>query len=129
MEDCIFCKIVKGEVPSYKVYEDDNFLAFLDNFPAAAGHTLLIPKKHYRWIWDMEKNEYTDLMERAQKIAISLRKAFGSEFISGAIIGVDVTHAHVHLLPNELTPTGSKLSPKPTPEEFSQMSEKIRKFI
>lgn len=94
-EACIFCKIIKGEIPCYKVYEDDNFLAFLDITPRNKGHTLLIPKKHYRWVWDMKENYSTAV----NKIANAIKKAFDTNFVISFVIGEDVPHAHIHLVP------------------------------
>ncbi len=98
MEDCIFCKIVKGEIPSYKVYEDENYLAFLDINPQSPGHTQVIPKKHYRWVWDTPNTgEY---FEVAKKVALAQQKAFGTDFILSKIIGDEVPHAHIWVFPN-----------------------------
>ena len=98
MEQCIFCKIVKGEVPSYKVYEDNAYLAFLDIHPQSPGHTLVIPKEHYRWVWDLPNaGEY---FEVAQKIAKAQQKAFGTDWILSKIIGDEVPHAHIWLFPD-----------------------------
>ena len=97
MDNCIFCKIIKGEIPSYKVYEDDNYLAFLDIQPLNPGHTLVIPKKHLRWVWDDENiGEY---MKVAQKIAQAQKKAFNTEQIVSLIFGEEVHHAHIWLIP------------------------------
>lgn len=95
MENCIFCKFVKGEIEPIKVYEDDNFLAFLDIRPLNKGHTLIIPKKHYRWMWDIEEN-YSNIVN---KIANALKKAFNTNFIVSFVIGEEVPHAHFHLVP------------------------------
>jgi histidine triad (HIT) family protein len=97
MEDCIFCQIVKGKIPCYKIYEDDNFLAFLDIYPYSPGHTMVIPKKHYRWVWDVENiGEY---MEVCQKIAKHFQKILGKNLVFSAIFGRLVSHAHIHILP------------------------------
>lgn len=98
MENCIFCKIVKKEIPSHIVYEDDKFLAFLDINPQSAGHTQVIPKKHYRWVWDYENvGEY---FEVAKKIALAQRKAFNTDFVLSRIVGDEVSHAHIWVFPN-----------------------------
>jgi histidine triad (HIT) family protein len=97
MKDCIFCKIAKGEIPYWKIYEDENFLAFLDINPFVEGHTLVIPKKHYRWVWDVpELGEYFAVV---RKIANHFQKVTGDEFVASLIWGTDVPHAHIHLLP------------------------------
>ena len=99
MESCIFCKIVKGEIPSHKVYEDDDFFAFLDIHPQSPGHTQVIPKKHYRWVWQVPNaGEYFEVVK---KIALAQQKAFQTDFILSKIIGDEVPHAHVWVFPND----------------------------
>ena len=95
--DCIFCKIVNKEIPAYVVYEDDNFLAFLDVRPLNPGHTLVIPKKHYRWVWDVKNiGEYYEVVA---KIAKAMKKALGTDYIVSLVFGEEVPHAHVWLVP------------------------------
>ncbi len=97
MSDCIFCKIIAGEIPSYKVYEDENFLAFLDVRPLNQGHTLVIPKKHYRWVWDcLNIGEYYEVVG---KIARAIKRAFNTEQVVSLVVGEAVPHAHVWLIP------------------------------
>ncbi len=97
MNDCIFCKIVAGNIPSYKVYEDENFLAFLDINPKSPGHTQIIPKKHLRWVWDVQNaGEY---FEVAKKIALAQKKAFGVDMVRSQIYGEEVEHAHIWVWP------------------------------
>ena len=97
MRDCVFCKIVKGELPCWKIYEDKDFLAFLDIAPFSEGHTLLIPKKHYRWVWDYPNiGRY---FETARKIIKHFRQATSDEFVASIIWGKDVPHAHIQILP------------------------------
>jgi histidine triad (HIT) family protein len=104
MKDCIFCKIVRGEIPSTKVYEDDSFLAFLDIRPQSPGHTLVIPKEHYRWVWDVPNvGEYFEVVK---KIALAQRKAFGTEMIISKVVGEEVPHAHVWIFPDPQTAQG-----------------------
>ena len=118
MLDCIFCKIVACKIPSTKVYEDENFLAFLDIHPHSPGHTLIIPKKHYRWVWEVPNiGEY---FEVARKIALAQQKAFGVDQINSQIIGEEVSHAHIWIFPTETT-VGDKI-------DFEKNAEKIRKF-
>lgn len=97
MHDCIFCKIVKGEIPCYKVYEDDNFLGFLDINPLNPGHTLLIPKKHIQWVDDYEP--YTDYWQTARKLSKIIQEKLNSVLISYIVYGLGVPHAHIHLIP------------------------------
>ena len=119
MENCIFCKIVKGEIPSHKVYEDDNFLAFLDINPRSPGHTQVIPKQHYRWVWDVPNaGEY---FEVSKKIALAQKKAFDSEMVICRIYGDEVEHAHIWIFPDP------KISGDP--KDFTTNAEKIRKEL
>ena len=97
MNDCIFCKIVAGEIPAHKVYEDDDFLAFLDIAPKQKGHTLLIPKKHYRWVWDVEE----DYSIPTNKVANALKNAFNTDYVVSFVMGDEVPHAHIHLVPRD----------------------------
>lgn len=96
---CIFCKIVSGEIPATKIYEDANFLAFLDIHPQSPGHAQVIPKKHTRWVWDVENvGEYFEVV---RKIAKAQQKAFNTELILSKIIGDEVTHAHIWVFPSD----------------------------
>lgn len=117
--DCIFCKIVRGKIPSHKVYEDKNFLAFLDINPQSPGHTQVIPKDHYRWVWQIPNaGEY---FEVAKKIALAQQKAFGTDFILSKIIGDEVEHAHIWIFPN------SNVSGDP--KDFESNAKKIREVL
>lgn len=116
MNDCIFCKIVAGEIPSHKVYEDDSFLAFLDIHPQSPGHVQVIPKEHHRWVWDVpEAGAY---FEVAKKVALAQRKAFSTDFILSRIVGDEVHHAHIWVFP-ESGASGDKM-------DFAGNAEKIR---
>ena len=99
--NCIFCKIARGEIPAQKVFEDNRFVAFLDIRPQATGHCQLIPKEHYSWVWDVPN--IGAYMEAAQKVALAQRKAFGTEMIVSRIIGDEVPHAHIWLIPQRHT--------------------------
>ncbi len=94
---CIFCSIVEGKIPARKVYEDDDILAFLDIRPLNPGHTLIIPKKHYRWVWDIE--DIGSFYEKVQLIANGIRKAMNTEWVISLVFGEAVEHAHVWLIP------------------------------
>ncbi len=119
MSDCIFCKIIKKEIPATIVYEDADFLAFLSISPDAPGHTLIIPKTHYRWVWDYpDLGKYYDV---ARKIAIAQRKAFGEELIVSKVVGEDVEHAHIHVIPRRETPGDKK--------DFEGNAKKIRENL
>ena len=95
----IFTKIINNEIPSYKVSEDDNFLAFLDAFPLAYGHVLVIPKKETDYIFDLDSDEYNGLWNFAKQVAIAMDKVLVCERIGVAVIGLEVPHAHIHLVP------------------------------
>lgn len=95
----IFTKIVNGEIPAYKIAEDDNYLAFLDVNPNAKGHTLCIPKQEIDKIFDMDDELYLGLMKFSKKIAIALEKAVPCKRVGMAVVGLEVPHAHVHLIP------------------------------
>lgn len=95
--ECIFCKIISGEIPSYKVYEDENFFAFLDIRPLNPGHTLVIPKKHYRWVWDVEN--IGGYFEVVKKIANAIKKVLNTDYVVSLVFGEEVPHAHVWLAP------------------------------
>jgi len=97
MANCIFCKIVKGELPAYKIYEDEQFLAFLDINPITKGHTLVIPKKHYTWVWDVK--EIGEYIKVCQKIAKHFQKVTSEEMVMSFIFGEGVPHAHIRLAP------------------------------
>jgi histidine triad (HIT) family protein len=98
MQDCIFCKIARGELAAHKIYEDGQFLAFLDLFPFCEGHTLVIPKKHFRWVWDVPNvGEY---FEVCRKVAIHYKKTLNIDLVITLIFGEQVPHAHVQLLPD-----------------------------
>lgn len=97
MENCLFCQIVEGKIPCYKVYEDDNFLAFLDIFPRAKGHALVIPKKHYRWTYDVPN--FGEYWEAARKVASSVRNTTKAPYITFLTMGEEVFHAHIHIIP------------------------------
>lgn len=99
MENCIFCKIVSGEIPVHKVYEDENFIALLDIHPLSPGHVQVIPKTHTRYVWDVPNaGEY---FEVAKKIALAQRKAFGTQWILSKIVGDEVAHAHIWVYPSD----------------------------
>lgn len=104
--NCIFCKIVNKEIPANIVYEDDQFLAFLDINPLSPGHTLVIPKKHYRWVWDIPAEDNINLgkyFEVVGKIANAIRVAFNQEMILSKIVGEEVYHAHIWIYPSNET--------------------------
>lgn len=104
MDTCIFCKIIKKEIPANIVYEDEKFLAFLDIRPLSPGHTLIIPKAHYRFVWDVPELEYFAV---AKKVAHALQKKYG-ELVFSKIIGEEVPHAHIWVYPDPEKAKGDK---------------------
>lgn len=97
--DSIFTKIIKGEIPCHKLYEDDQTFAFLDIHPVQPGHTLVIPKIQIEYVWDMDDVTYQAVMATAKKVAQRLKAVLGTTYIGSRVEGVDVPHAHVHLIP------------------------------
>lgn len=122
----IFTKIVNGEIPCYKVAEDENFLAFLDVNPNAKGHTLCIPKKEINKIFDIEDDLYLGLMAFSKKVAIALEKTVPCKRVGMAVIGLEVPHAHVHLIPlNEMDEMRFQNKVKLEKDEFESLSAAI----
>lgn len=123
----IFTKIIKGEIPCYKITEDDNFIAFLDVNPNAKGHTLCIPKQEINKIFDIEDNLYIGLMQFSKKVAIALEKTVPCKRIGMAVIGLEVPHAHVHLIPlNEMDEMRFQNKISMTKEEFEALAKSIQ---
>ena len=123
----IFTKIVNGEIPCYKIAEDENFLAFLDVNPNAKGHTLCIPKQEINKIFDIEDELYLGLMLFSKKIAVALEKSVPCKRIGMAVIGLEVPHAHVHLIPlNEMDEMRFQNKISLSKEEFEELIKKIQ---
>jgi histidine triad (HIT) family protein len=99
MEDSIFTKIIHGDIPSHKIYEDDKTFAFLDIHPVQPGHTLVIPKRQVAYIWDLDNLDYAAVMTTVHEIGLRLRDVLAVPFVGVQVIGIDVPHAHVHLIP------------------------------
>ena len=127
----IFTKIINNEIPSYKVSEDDNFLAFLDAFPLAYGHVLVIPKKETDYIFDLDSDEYNGLWNFAKQVAIAMDKVLVCERIGVAVIGLEVPHAHIHLVPINGVSDINFDKPKMnfSPDKMREVAEKIRKAL
>lgn len=98
-ENCIFCKIIKGEIPSSKIYEDANFIAFLDIHPVSKGHTLLIPKEHYVWMVETPDEIIESIYKKAKELMIKIKDENNCEFVKLSVVGKDVPHFHIHLIP------------------------------
>lgn len=124
----IFTRIIRGEIPSYKIAEDENYYAFLDINPLAEGHTLVVPKKEVDYLFDLDERDLAGLMVFAQKVAHRIREAVPCKRVGVAVIGLDVPHAHVHLVPinegGDLDFGRPKL--KLSPEEFKSIQAKIQ---
>jgi len=129
--ESIFTKIVNGQIPSYKIAEDDKYFAFLDINPLAIGHTLVIPKKNTDYIFDVEDQEFVGLFLFTKKIAKAIKKAYPCEKVGISVIGLEVRHAHIHLVPlkglYDMDFKNPKLSL--TIQEFSEIAEKIASAI
>ena len=127
----IFSQIVNGEIPCYKVYEDDEFLAFLDVFPVSKGHVLVIPKKETDYIFDIEDQSYARMWQFAKKISKALKLSVSCERIGISVIGLEVAHAHIHLLPiNSLEDMNfSKSKINFSKQEFEEIAHTIASNI
>lgn len=129
MTDSIFTKIIKGEIPCHKVYEDDKTIAFLDIHPIADGHTLIVPKKQIEFVWDLPDEDYQALMKTTKIVALKLRDTLPFTYVSERIVGVDVPHAHVQLIPfnnsDELR-RQQDMSSEPDHEALAKIAEKLK---
>ena len=124
----VFTRIISGEIPCYKIAEDENYFAFLDINPLAVGHTLVVPKKEVDYIFNLDEELYAGLMLFAKKIAVALEKSIPCKRIGVAVIGLEVPHAHIHLLPlNSMRDINFSL-PKMSPdqEELKEVADKIK---
>jgi histidine triad (HIT) family protein len=129
MEESIFTKIVRGEIPAHKVYEDERVLAFLDIHPVSAGHTLVIPKHQVEFVWDLDDEDYQAVMMAAKAVARQLRDVLGVKYVGEKVIGVDVPHAHVQLIPFNTTAEYNKpqdMEGEPNHGELARIAEKLQ---
>lgn len=117
MDECIFCKIAAREIPLFAVYEDNEYLAFLDNHPLSPGHVQVIPKKHYRYVWDVP--DFGGYFKVVQKVARALQNTFGTDMVNVKVVGEEVHHAHVWVFPSPALATGD-------PRDFDANAEKIK---
>ena len=127
----IFTKIVNGEIPAYKVAEDENFLAFLDIFPVTKGHTLVIPKKEVDYMFDLDDETYIGLQLFAKKIARGIKKAIPCQKVGVMVLGLEVPHAHIHLVPMQTESDLLHFSKKQsyTKEEMVETADAIAREI
>ena len=126
--DSIFTKIIKGEIPCYKIAEDDRFIAFLDVFPIKKGHTLVVPKVQIDYLFDLNDSLLSDLMLFAKKVALKMERAIPCERIGVAVIGLEVPHAHIHLVPLDTVGDIDFGQPKLqlSTEEMAEIADSIR---
>ena len=128
MSDSIFTKIIKGEIPCYKIAEDDRFIAFLDVFPIKKGHTLVVPKAQIDYLFDLDDSLLSDLMIFSKKVAQKMQKAISCERIGVAVIGLEVPHAHIHLVPLDTVGDIDFSQPKLqlSAKEMTEIADSIR---
>ncbi|PID68580.1 MAG: HIT family protein [Flavobacteriales bacterium] len=122
----IFTKIINGEIPSYKIAENDSFFAFLDINPNAKGHTLVVPKKEVDKIFDLDEKHYLDLMAYSRKIAIAIEKSVSCKRVGLTVVGLEVPHVHVHLIPlNSMADATFGKKVTLTDAEFKEIAKEI----
>ena len=126
----IFTKIINGEIPSYKVAENEDFIAFLDINPNAKGHTLCVPKKEVNKIFDLDEETYIQLMQFSRQVALALRQVVDCKRIGVSVVGLEVPHVHVHLIPiNAMKDMTFQHKIKMSDEEFKALAEKVAEKI
>lgn len=126
MNDCVFCKIIGRQIPAEEIiFENDDYMAFLDIRPQSPGHTLVIPKKHYRFVWDVPESEIGEYFKVVQKIAIAQKKAFDVEYVQCKVLGEEIPHAHIWVLPNfDYKPNHGFIT-----KDLKANAERIRKHL
>ncbi len=128
MEDSIFTKIIKGEIPCHKIYEDERTFAFLDIHPKTPGHTLVIPKKQVEFLWDLEDEDYHAVMATAKKVALRIREVFKPPYVGELVVGDEVPHTHVHVYQFANLEESRRIpDPDAVPdnEELAEIAEKL----
>jgi len=127
----IFTRIIKGEIPCYKVAEDDRYIAFLDVRPLKPGHTLVVPKEEVDYIFDLDEDTLADMMLFARKVAVAMKEVIECRRIGVAVIGLEVPHAHIHLIPitreTDMLFTNPRVSP--SPEENDALAREIGRHV
>ncbi|HET6746679.1 MAG TPA: HIT domain-containing protein [Candidatus Saccharimonadales bacterium] len=129
MEASIFTRIINGEIPAHKIYEDERVLAFLDIHPVQPGHVLVIPKVQVEFVWDLTDEDYRAVMDVTKKLALHLRKTLGVRYVGEKIIGVDVPHAHVQLIPFNIVEefkAPQDMNAEPDHTALATVAEKLR---
>jgi histidine triad (HIT) family protein len=128
-EPTLFSRIISGEIPSHKIYEDSQTLAFMDIHPVADGHLLVISKTQVEFVWDLNSSDYTALMATVQKVALRLRDVIGTPYVGEMVVGTDVPHAHVHVIPftetSQLKRTLDSSTAEPDHEALAKLAEKL----
>lgn len=128
MADSIFTKIIRGEIPCYKIYEDEKTFAFLDIHPKTPGHTLVVPKKQVEFVWDLEDDDYKAVMATVKKVGRRIREVMGKPYVGEMIIGIDVPHVHIHVFPfKDMSEYGYKpdLTADPDHEALAEAAKKL----
>lgn len=128
MQDSIFTRIIKGEIPAHKVYEDERTFAFLTIEPLQPGHTLVIPKKQVEFLWDLDDEDYYAVMATARKVARRIREVLHPSYVGEMVAGMEVPHTHVHIIPfseGEQLRANPHDLPKPSDESLAAMAKKL----
>lgn len=122
-EPSIFTKIINGEIPCHKVYEDERTLAFLDIDPIQPGHVLVVPKTQVEFVWDLEDVDYQAVMSTSKKVALRLKGVMGRPYVGELVVGTDVPHAHVHLIPFTVPAEMKRLAPSGNEPDHAALAE------
>ena len=129
MEETIFTKIINGDIPCHKIYEDEYTFAFLDIYPVCEGHTLIVHKNPAQFVWDLPDEQYAQLMATAKKIATHYREVSGKPYVKLSIVGTDVPHNHLHLMPFSVTSethNSTREGVEPDHEALARVAERLR---
>lgn len=129
MEESLFTKIINGKIPSHVIYEDERVFAFLDIYPSQPGHALVVPKRQVEFMWDLEDEDYVAVMSAAKKIVLHMRGTLSVPYVGVKIVGVDIPHAHVHLIPFTTTEeynTPQNTAIEPDHVALANMAEKLK---
>lgn len=128
MQESIFTKIIKGEIPSHKIYEDNTTFAFLDIHPKQPGHILVVSKRQVEFLWDLKDDEYQAVMDTVKKVALRIREVMGSKYVGEQVIGEEVPHVHVHVFPfNTIEEFRATADPnkEPNHQELAEIAAKL----
>lgn len=128
MTDSIFTKIIKGEIPCYKIYEDSHSFAFLDIHPKQPGHTLVVPKKQVEFVWDLDDEDYRAVMLSVKKVALRIRTVLARPYVGSLVVGIDVPHAHVHVYPFSTTAESQFIPDQSAEPDHAALAEVAKKL-